>query len=282
MEGMRAGIRSWLGRAALLVLLPALVAAGGWRERDLDLDSHAERELVELTNQSRKEAGLPKLEQNDQLREAARTHALEMARRGQVTHRLSGEPDLRQRVAVTGLRFDLVAENVGRSGDVDSLHQGFLRSPAHRENILDPEANAIGVGAVRIGRELFVTENFAHVVPDYEPDEVEKRVAQGIEELRKRARLPRLSRGDSQLLREQACDMARRNSVQFDHAAYPAARGTLQSMAYATADPAPLPEPLRQVATGPRAVRFAVGACTARSASYPAGGYWIVVVFYSQ
>jgi len=279
---MREGMRSWPGRAALLALLPLLVAAGGPRGRDLDLDSRAERELVELTNQSRERSGLPKLEPNDKLREAARTHALEMARQGQLTHRFPGEPELRQRVAVTGLRFDLVAENVGRSGDVDSLHQGFLRSPAHRENILDPEANAIGVGAVRVGRELFVTEVFAHVVPDYEPDEVEKRVAQAIEELRKQARLPRLSRGDSQSLREQACDMARRNSVQFDHAAYPAARGTLQSMAYATADPAPLPEALRQVAAGPRAVRFSVGVCTARSASYPSGGYWIVVVFYSQ
>ena len=84
------------------------------------------------------------------------------------------------------------------------------------------------------------------------------------------------------LAQQHANDMARRNSVQFDHAAYPAARGTLQSMAYATADPAPLPEALRQVAAGPRPVRFSVGVCTARTASYPSGGYWVVVVFYSQ
>jgi hypothetical protein len=274
-------MRSWPGRAALLALLPLLVGAGGTPERAARFDSGAEHELVERINHSRKEAGLPKLEHSDQLREAARAHAQEMAERGQLTHRFTGEPDLRQRVAATGLRFNLVAENVGRSGDVDSMHAGFLRSPAHRENILHPEENAVGVGAVRVGRELFVTEDFARVVPDYEPDEVEKRVAQAIEELRKQARLPRLSRGDSRPLREQACDMARRDSVQFNHRAYPAAPGS-QRLAYATADPASLPQALRQLAAGSRPVGFAVGACTARTASYPSGGYWVVVVFYFQ
>ena len=278
---MREGWRSWPGRLALLALLPALLGAGGKPGRGPVVDADAEHELVERINHSRKQAGLPKLEASDQLREAARRHAREMAERGQLTHRFSGEPGLRQRVAATGLRFDLVAENVGRSDDVATLHAGFLRSPAHRENILHPEENAVGVGAVRVGGELFVTENFARVVPDYEPEQVEKLVAQAIEELRKRARLPKLSRAASPPLREQACDMARRDSVQFNHRAYPAAGGT-QRIAYATADAGSLPEALRQLAAGTRPVRFSVGACSARTPSYPSGGYWVVVVFYFQ
>jgi hypothetical protein len=281
---MRRGIEPywWPDRALLLVLLPALALAGGRREPILDLDSGAEHELAERINHSREEQGLPKLEWSRQLAEAARTHSLEMANRRQLTHRFPEEPELRQRVSSTGLRFDLVGENVGRSGDVDSMHEGFLRSPGHRANILEPRANAVGVGAVRLGDELFVTEDFAHTVPDYEPEEVEKLVAQGIEELRKQARLPRLSHAASQPLREQACDMARRDSVRFDRGAYPRTRGALQNIAYATGDPASLPEPLRKLAASQQPESFSVGACSARTASFPSGGYWVVVVFYSS
>lgn len=276
---MRSELRSWPGRAVLVVLLPALVGVGGRPERGPEVDSDAEHELVRRINHSRKEAGLPKLELSNKLREAARRHALEMARRAQLTHRFAGEPELRQRVAATGLRFDLVGENVGRSPDVSDLHAGFLRSPAHRENILHPQENAVGVGAVRVGGELFVTEDFAHVVPDYDPERVEKLVARGIAELRRQARLPELARSASKPLREQACDMARRDSIEFNRRAYPA-RGTQQTLAYATADPAPLPQTLRQMAASRRPLSFAVGACSAHSPSYPSGGYWVVVVFY--
>jgi hypothetical protein len=56
----------------------------------------------------------------------------------------------------------------------------------------------------------------------------------------------------------------------------------LQTIAYATADPASLPETLRRVAAGQRPESFSVGACSGRTASFPSGAYWIVVVFYSQ
>jgi hypothetical protein len=279
---MRKGTRKWPAKALLLLLLPALVGAGGAPGRGGEVDAGAEHELVKRINRSREQQGFPKLEMSEKLREAARAHAFEMAARRQLTHRFPEEPELRQRVASTGLRFDLVGENVGRSGDVDSLHEGFLHSPQHRANILDPRANSVGVGAVRLGDELFVTEDFAHAVPDYEPEQVEKMVAQGIEELRKQARLPRLSRGASQPLREQACDMARRDSVQFNRAAYPRVQGTLQNLAYATGDPVSLPDPLRKLAASQQPESFSVGVCSARTASFPSGGYWVVVVFYSQ
>lgn len=273
---------SWPGRAVLLILLPALLGAGGAPGRILDLDASGERELVERINRSREGQGLPRLEWSSKLAEAARAHSLSMAKRGQLTHRLPDEPELRQRVASTGLRFDFVGENVGRGGDSRELHNDFLHSPGHRANILDPRANVVGVGAVRAGEDLYVTEDFAHSVPDYEPEEVEKLVAQGIEDLRQQARLPRLRRGAAQPLREDACIMARRDRVEFTHGAYPAVHGTLQTVAYATADPASFPENLRRAAASKQPESFSVGACSGRTASFPSGGYWVVVVFYFQ
>ncbi len=268
------------GRAALAALLPLLLGAAGKTAPIATLDSAAERELVERINRSREQNGLPKLELSPRLRDAPRAHALEMAKRRQLTHRFADEPELRQRVAVTGVRFDFVGENVGRSEDAGSLHEEFLSSPGHRANILHAQANAVGVGAVRFGEELFVTEDFAHLVPDYEPQQVEELVASGIADLRKAAKLPELRRGSPGPPREDACSMAQRDSVQFTHGDYPSVAGTLQTIAYATADPAPLPQALRDIVVRQRPDRFSVGACAARTLSYPSGGYWIVVVFY--
>ena len=78
---MRGGITPWQGRAAVLALLPALLGAGGAPQRTPAPDSAAERELVERINVSREGSGLPKLEANVRLSEAARAHSQEMAAR---------------------------------------------------------------------------------------------------------------------------------------------------------------------------------------------------------
>ena len=74
--------------------------------------------------------------------------------------------------------------------------------------------------------------------------------------------------------------MAQRDSVEFSHQAAPGLRGTRQTIAYATADPARLPEALRELVARKRPDSFSVGACSGRTASYPSGAFWIVVVFY--
>ena len=73
---MQIGMRSWPGRAILFVLLPLLVGAGGGRELSVAPDPGAEHELVERINQSRERTGLPKLELNSRLAEAARACSL--------------------------------------------------------------------------------------------------------------------------------------------------------------------------------------------------------------
>jgi hypothetical protein len=263
----------------LLVLLPALVAAGGGAENALAPDEAAERDLVERINQSREEQGLARLETNDRLREAARAHAREMAARRQLAHRFAEEPELRLRVAATGLRFDFVGENVGRGNDMAVLHQEFLLSPGHRENILEAKANAVGIGVVRAGDELYVAENFARVIPDYTPQQVEDLVARSIAEMRQQAKLGRLSRGSPEALREDACRMARRDHVEFTPADAPPG-GTLRTLAWATADPQQVPDTLRDLVLRSRPSSFSLGACSGRTPSYPSGAYWIVVVFY--
>ena len=67
------------------------------------------------------------------------------------------------RVRRAGLTPELVFENVGRAYNPDEAESGFLGSPGHRGNLLDPRARRIGVGVV-FGpevtgtRPLFVTQ----------------------------------------------------------------------------------------------------------------------------
>jgi len=70
-------------------------------------DSQAEEELFDLANQDRARAGLAPLQLDASLTQAARGHAAKMAEQEQLSHQLSGEPALAQRLAATGdLRLD--------------------------------------------------------------------------------------------------------------------------------------------------------------------------------
>ena len=55
-----------------------------------------------------------------------------------------------------------VAENVGCGQSADSLHQSFMDSPGHRDNIMDPDFTDVGIG-VRFADDgaMWVTQNFA-------------------------------------------------------------------------------------------------------------------------
>jgi uncharacterized protein YkwD len=52
------------------------------------------------------------------------------------------------RVRRAGLAPEILFENVGRAYSPDSAESGFLGSPGHRGNLLDPRARRIGVGVM--------------------------------------------------------------------------------------------------------------------------------------
>ncbi|MFN2614324.1 MAG: CAP domain-containing protein, partial [Actinomycetota bacterium] len=58
--------------------------------------------------------------------------------------------------------WTMVGENVGVGPDVATLHQAFIDSPEHRDNILERSYNQIGVGvAYGADGNIYVTEDFA-------------------------------------------------------------------------------------------------------------------------
>lgn len=132
-------------------------------------DRAAESMLLELANQSRRQAGLSPLRMDEGLRDAARTHARIMVGRGRLSHQFNGEGGLMQRLRETGLPLDAVGENVAYHASVEKAFSALMNSAPHRENLLDPHFNLAGMAAFWSDGRLYVVQDFAHARPGLTP-----------------------------------------------------------------------------------------------------------------
>lgn len=113
----------------------------------------SERALARLMNRARAARGLPRLKHDKHLVRVSRKHTSEMFALGHPYH--TPPSVLIGRVT----RWTLLGENVGRGRTPRSLHDTFMASRIHRENILKPGFRFVGVGAVQHGR-LWVSVTF--------------------------------------------------------------------------------------------------------------------------
>jgi len=241
-------------------------------------DQAAEQRIFELLNQARTQRGLPALEANAQLQEAARAHSQLMASRQKLSHQFRGEEPVRDRLAATGLHFDADGENVGLHQTPEGAHEGFMHSPPHRANILNPGYNAVGIGVVERGGNIWVTEDFARTFAEYSASGVEEIVAGRVTELRGRASLPVLSRRFVPALHQDACSMAHHDKL--DPRLALRTPEVHQAATFTSTEPQMLPPEAELIVRQRNAQAFAVGACFARTRKYPAGAYWVVLVTY--
>ncbi len=240
-----------------------------------EFDQKAEEELVRLTHQERKKAGLALLEVDERLTRAAREHSLLLAQYGMLDHQFSGEPAVSRRLAAAGLRFDTEGENVALDETVEGAHQGLMASPGHRANILKPEYSAMGIGVVRDKNKLWVTQDFVRRLESYTGEQAEDIIARQLQNARKS---PRLRREPMSRLKGLACRMAREGELKTNPAlGLPQVRYVV---AYTASQPARLPEKATRPLANNAINNFAVAACFATSSQYPGGIYWVLLVFY--
>lgn len=124
-------------------------------------EASALAEMLEAINEARAEAELPPLERDAALDAVARAHTLEMVDAQELTHvsATSGTPQ--QRVSAAGVEATSVAENVAMHHDVSAAQAALLASEAHRANMLSDDLTHVGLGAVRAGDFVYVTQLFA-------------------------------------------------------------------------------------------------------------------------
>ena len=255
-----------------LLCSSALHASG---QQKIDSDTSAEQTLFRLANDERKTAGVPLLEWDEQLADAARVHALQLAEHKKLSHEFDGEEPLTSRVARQGVRFDSVAENVAFADSAEEAHEGFMGSAGHRANLLRARYNTAGIGAVRLpGGALYVAQDFAHRVTQYSGSQVEALVFQELNRERTQARLSTLVRESKPELRDEACNgHATANSVAATHP------GTGHIVVFTGSEPNDLPALMRHTARqGYGAV--ALGACYPPIAKYTFASFTVVAIFY--
>jgi uncharacterized protein YkwD len=242
----------------------------------LNSDTEAEQTLLELANQARAQAGAPGLTLDAGLSKAARTHAEAMFAARQLSHQFDGEPSLPQRLAAAShTQLDQEGENVALDFDAERGHQHLMLSPPHRANLLNPAYNVVGLGVVRSGDRLYIVQDFGHALPTYSLPEVKDRIAATLAEARHQANQPDLVRRDLPAADAAACSMAHADKLGTPPVHQLAQRYTV--LTYTTLHPETLPDNASQL-SGSHVLRsFSVGACYARSQTYPGGAYWVVL-----
>jgi len=158
----------------LLALVPLLHA-----QRPVQSENQltvAEQYLFAAANQARADQGLSPLRFDRALAQASAFHAHQMADHEDISHQFSDEPELAERGANAGVRFSLIAENVGEAPTSVIIHNLWMQSPGHRANLLDPNVNTIGIAIVTRDRELYAVEDFASTVEPLTLSEQEQAV----------------------------------------------------------------------------------------------------------
>jgi uncharacterized protein YkwD len=133
-------------------------------------------QIFALGNQARAQAGVASLGWDPALAAAAMQHCRMMAAAGPISHQYRGEPDLSTRAAQAGAHFSLIEENVAFAPSASAVHQAWMQSPGHRENLLSPEVDHVGIALVYARGELYAVADYSAAVENLGQAQVEARV----------------------------------------------------------------------------------------------------------
>jgi len=214
--------------------------------------SDKERALFDAANSERAQRSLPALHWDEALAAAARKHAHRMAFYNVLEHQLSGELDLRERLTEAGARFSMIAENIAVGPNSQTIHTGWMNSPGHRGNILNPSLTAVGIAAVRGSGGLFAVQDFSLPVTVLSIEQQERKVIS----LMTAAGVRRVASSDDA---RKTCDLERGVSVTGNR--------SVQAMRFEASDFSKLPESVERNLRGLSFQKAEVGACRASSAS---------------
>lgn len=264
-------------KALCLALTVSMAAGVSVTAAAQQYDPAAEEQLVQLVNQERARFDMSPLVIDKRLRDIARQHSEIMAQKHSLSHQFSGEKTVRERVAGTGIRFNFSGENVAYDSEVKGVHEGLMFSPPHRENILRPQFNSIGIGVVKRGNVYFVTQDFARRLPEVSVDDAERTIADRFAQVRKQAGARPLRRIERPELRDVACGMARNDSLSPKQVQ--GMKNAHHVVLWTSTELEDIPDSLTKLKKA-SASGYSLAACLASSSSYPNPVYWIALVTY--
>jgi len=128
--------------------------------------SDNESRILSLINRERSKVGLGQLSWDDRLADLARRYSEKMAHDHLFEHIDSDGNDVVARARQSRIRgWSKIGENLFMSsptGELPTLSvRGWMHSPSHKENILDPDWHGTGIGiAYARDGDIYITEVF--------------------------------------------------------------------------------------------------------------------------
>jgi uncharacterized protein YkwD len=125
-----------------------------------------EREIFDLINQERSKKGLGELNWDANLSRLARGYSQKMARENFFSHYDDGGGSVETRAKDMRIKnWSKIGENLFFCEGYDNPNlmavRGWMKSPSHRDNILNPDYTDSGIGiAVTDGGRIYVTQVF--------------------------------------------------------------------------------------------------------------------------
>jgi len=122
--------------------------------------SEEEQTLVNLINQERVKAGLPKLKADSKLFQVARLKARDFIANNYFAHTSPTYGSYRDMLRSYGVSFVKAGENLAATYTAARAHTALMNSSGNRANILSPDYRLVGIGIVNKGSYKYYVEMF--------------------------------------------------------------------------------------------------------------------------
>jgi Cysteine-rich secretory protein family len=256
--------RTFLAFALLLASLSVLRA-----QSDSGHQPEMAEKLLALTNQARTGAGLQPLTVDPALAAAAMKHCERMSVEGALEHIYPGELDLGGRASLAGVHFSLIEENIAFGHSPGQIHDEWMHSEGHRQNLLSSEVNHVGIAVIAHHGNLYAVADFTRSTSSYTPEQAEAQIAS-------------LIRSASAGIRFRTDPADARNACALDHGIPNKLSGGDPGyvMRWQNADLSQLPPQLAAQLSSGHYQQAAVGACPARGVEGGFTQYRMAVLLY--
>ena len=124
--------------------------------------SAMQTEMLGYINEARADANLPPLKLDAKLSEGATLKSKDMATNNYFSHESPTYGSPFEMMRSLGITYSYAGENIAKHMTVKSAHDGFMNSSGHRANILSKSFNKVGLGFVKEGSYLYVTQWFTN------------------------------------------------------------------------------------------------------------------------
>lgn len=227
----------------------------------------AAEQIFALANEARAQAGVGRLQWDPALAAAALQHCQRMAQEGPIAHRYGGEADVAGRAAQAGAHFSVIEENVAVGPSADGIHEEWMQSPGHRQNLLSADVDHVGIAVVAARGVLYAVADYSRAVKNLSRTQVEARVADLI-------RVSGVAILSDPSVARAACAM--------DEGIPRSASGAMPRfvMRWQAGDLTQLPQALVQKLASGNYREAAVGSCPAQSSEGSFSAYRVAVLLY--